>query len=61
MGRAYGFIGVISNGLVTFSGPLGGIMILTLGVGISYLIVGVVSIIFTLLEVNFKEFYNLEI
>ncbi|MQL56046.1 MFS transporter [Acidianus ambivalens] len=32
MGRTYGFIGVISNGLVTFSGPLGGIMILTLGV-----------------------------
>jgi len=61
MGRARGFLGTISTGLATFSGALGGILIEVIGVGGTYLIVGIINLIFTLLILAFKEYYNLEI
>jgi hypothetical protein len=61
MGRARGFLGTISTGLATFSGALGGILIEVIGVGGTYLIVGIINLIFTLLTLTFKEYYNLEI
>jgi MFS family permease len=61
MGRAGGFLKTISNALATFSGPLGGVLIEVIGVGYTYLIVGIVTLIFTYLTLMFKEFYNLEI
>ncbi|BFI74854.1 MFS transporter [Sulfurisphaera ohwakuensis] len=61
MGRVRGAISAISNGLVTFSGPLAGVLITTMGIVQTYLLVGVVMLIFFYLELTFKEFYNLRI
>ncbi|WP_156016102.1 MFS transporter [Sulfuracidifex metallicus] len=61
MGRVRGTISAISEGLVTFSGPLGGVLIAAMGIGQTYLLVGLVMLIFFYLELAFKEFYNLRI